>query len=89
MSELSEGAQLIYVNWVRMNATPFELGIDVGYSDEPGPPGAHPARLLMSWEHAKAMADLLSRNIAEYEAQAGVIREVFEKGEEDQVPDAD
>jgi hypothetical protein len=89
MSELAEGTQLIYVNWVRMSGTPFELGIDVGYNDEQGPPETFPARLVMSWEHVKAMADLLNRNIAEYEAQAGEIREVFEKGEENQGPNDD
>jgi hypothetical protein len=80
MAELPEGTQLIYANWVRMVGTPFELSIDIGYHDEQGPPERFPARIAMSWEHAKAVSDLLARNIADYEEQAGPIREVFEKG---------
>jgi len=67
---------------MRMNATIFDLAIDFGYHDEPGPPDAFPVRVAMSWEHAKALADLLARNIQAFEEDMGEIRD-FEEDEDD------
>lgn len=64
-----------------MNATLFDLAIDFGYHDEPGPPGAFPVRVAMSWEHAKALADLLAKNIKAYEDEVGQVRD-FEDDED-------
>jgi hypothetical protein len=70
--------QPIYANWVRSTATPFEMALEFGYSPEGGPPADVPVLVAMTWEHAKALADLLNSNLAAFEAQAGPIRNVFE-----------
>ena len=74
MAELPEDTQLVYANWVRMVATAYDLSMDFGYNHEQGPPERFPIRVAMSWEHAKALADLLQTNIAAYEAEIGTIR---------------
>ena len=65
-----------------MNATIFDLAIDFGYHDEAGPPDAFPVRVAMSWEHAKALADLLAENIQAYEKDIGEVRN-FEEADDD------
>jgi Protein of unknown function (DUF3467) len=81
IADLPENTKLVYANWVRMNATPFDLAIDLGYHDEPGPPDAFPVRVAMSWEHAKVLADLLAQNIKAYEDQVGEVRIFDEDGD--------
>lgn len=83
MTNVPEGTDLVYVNWVRTNATPFDIGIDVGYNDAPGPPDSYPVRLLMTWEHAKAFVELLERNIQSYEEEVGSLRDLIDRTEED------
>jgi hypothetical protein len=82
VGHLPEDTQLIYANWVRMTGTPFELSIDFGYNEVQGPPKKFPVRVAMSWEHAKALAELLQSNIVDYEQSVGPIREVFETGQD-------
>jgi hypothetical protein len=82
VAHLPEDTQLIYANWVRMMGTPFELSIDFGYNEVQGPPEKFPVRVAMSWEHAKALAELLQSNIVDYEQSVGPIREVFETGQD-------
>ncbi len=64
-----------------MNATLFDLAMDFGYADEPGPPDDFPVRVVMSWEHAKSLADLLAQNIQAYEEDIGEVRN-FEEDED-------
>jgi hypothetical protein len=78
IADLPENTKLVYANWARMNPTPYDLSIDFGYNDEPGPPKEFPVRLAMSWEHARTLAILLERNLKAYEEQAGEIREFEE-----------
>lgn len=82
MADLPEGTQLVYVNWVRAQSTPFDLGLDFGYNDAPGPPDSYPVRVVMSWEHAKAFIQLLENGLKSYEEQAGPVRDMVEGVEE-------
>ncbi|MBS1888413.1 MAG: DUF3467 domain-containing protein [Actinobacteria bacterium] len=87
MAELSPQTQLIYANWVRTNASPFDVALDFGYSPEQGPPDSIPVRVVMSWEEAKALVALLSENMADYEEQAGPIRKLFATQSEENAGD--
>jgi hypothetical protein len=79
---------LIYVNWFRTVPTAYDLGIDVGYRHyalEPQPA----ARLVMSWEYAVVVRDLLSKMIQTYEEETGesIRQEDLELGEAKFVPE--
>ena len=87
MAELPEGTQLVYANWVRTNSSPFDLSIDFGYTTAPGPPDEYPVRVVMSWEEAKGLLSLVAENVADYEDQAGPIRDLFESGPESDADD--
>jgi len=65
---------LVYANWVRLVPTPFDLALDVGYNTQSGPPDAFPARVVMSWEHALVLNELLLNALADYKKQAGELR---------------
>jgi hypothetical protein len=65
----------IYTNYVAMRGGAFDLAIDFGYrigDDEP----ELLTRVAMSWEHAAAVAALLTRQIAQYEEQMGSLPDI-------------
>jgi hypothetical protein len=67
---------VVYVNWVRTIASPFDLGLDLGYTTDPGPPPTFPVRAVMSWEEAKILSTLLVDAIEGYEENVGQIRDM-------------
>jgi hypothetical protein len=70
--EAPSGVQLIYVNWVGAQPGPFDLSIDVGYQGPPGPPQPI-ARMVMTWEHAKLLRDVMDALIEQREKNTGEI----------------
>lgn len=77
IAKLPEDTDLVYANWVRLNATLLDLSIDFGYVEEPltGPPeDGYPVRVVMSWEQAKGLIELLEDNVRVYEENVGRIR---------------
>jgi hypothetical protein len=65
----------IYTNYVAMRGGAFDVAIDFGYrvgDDEP----EMLTRVTMSWEHAVAVAALLSRQIEQYEQQMGSLPDI-------------
>jgi uncharacterized protein DUF3467 len=67
---------MVYANWVRAGQSPFDLTLDFGYRRKPGPPAKFPVRVVMSWEHAKALRAVLDSALTDYEKVAGPIREL-------------
>ena len=85
IAKLPDDTDLVYANWVRLNASLLDLSIDFGYVEEPftGPPeDGYPVRVVMSWEQAKGLIELLQDNIRVYEENVGQIRG-FDGEEED------
>ena len=73
----TEGAEkLVYANWMRISGTPFDLSLDLGYHNKPGPPDTFGVRVVMSFEHAKQLLTLVAGAVEQYEAQAGPIRDL-------------
>lgn len=66
---------MLYANWVRVAATPYEIALDFGYREDDAPPKAPDARIVMTWEHAKDVLMLLQNTVEQYEKQAGPIRD--------------
>jgi Protein of unknown function (DUF3467) len=66
---------LLYANWVRIAATPYDVALDFGYREDDGPPRVPDARVVMAWEHAKDVLTLLQNTVEQYEKQVGPIRE--------------
>jgi hypothetical protein len=79
---------VIYVNWVRTIASPYDLSLDLGYRTDPFPPPSFPVRAVMSWEQAKILQLLLNDAIENFEAEVGSIREVGGEIGEAMDPDA-
>ncbi|MBK5219341.1 MAG: DUF3467 domain-containing protein [Thermoleophilia bacterium] len=73
--------QLVYANWARYIAGPFDLSLDFGYNTEGGPPEKFPVRVAMSWEHAKLLHRLIGEAMDGYEEQAGAIRKLVDEVE--------
>jgi hypothetical protein len=79
--DLPDDTKLIYANWMRVNGTVYDVGIDFGYIDEKGPPDAYPVRVVMTWEHARLLLGLLERNLSSYEEQVRPVPD-FETSED-------
>ncbi len=67
--------KLVYANWVRLDATPYDVSMGFGYRLGPTPPKEPAVQLVMTWEHAKDLLLLLGNAIEQYEQQAGPIRD--------------
>ena len=65
----------IYVNWVRLGMSPYDLKMDLGFRANDGPPAEFPIRAVMAWEHAKELHSLLGDAIGDYEQEVGEIRD--------------
>lgn len=85
IAELPENTELIYANWVRLNGTLLDLSFDFGYAEEAfsGPPENFPARVVMSWESAKVLAELLNEHLRVYEESVGEVRDFGDGGKEE------
>jgi Protein of unknown function (DUF3467) len=81
-SDPTQGAErLVYANWSRYLAGPFDLSLDFGYNtQEGGPPDSFPVRVVLPWEHVKILAQFLEQAIKAYEDQAGEIRDLEDGG---------
>lgn len=66
---------VVYANWVRVESTPFDIAIDLGYRSDPSPPVRFPVRVITTWEHAAVLRDLLDSAISEYEEEIGALRD--------------
>jgi hypothetical protein len=79
---------MIYVNWVRIGMSPYDLTLDLGYRDSDLPPAEFPVRAVMTWEQATSLRSLLNDAISGYEAEVGPIRDFgLETGPARDVPD--
>jgi hypothetical protein len=69
-----------YVNWIRPDGNLYDLALELGYqrrlSDPPDPDTdvEWQAEVVMSWEEAAILADMLTSQIENYEAQVAPIR---------------
>lgn len=68
--------QLLYTNVAGIRGGAFDCSLELGYAIPPGgdeEPSVPQwlARVAMSWEHARALYNLLGDAIAKYEDQAG------------------
>lgn len=80
----------VYVNWARTGLSPFDLTLDLGYRTDDAPPPEFPVRAVMTWEHAKSLAELLTDAVHQYETEVGEIRDFgFETGPARSVADLD
>jgi len=59
--------------------SPYDLILDLGFRTEDAPPPTFPIRVVMSWEQAKSLSDLLQFSVQEYESEVGEIREFGEE----------
>ena len=71
-----QAQSLVYVNWIRVGSSPFELSLDLGYRANPAPPGEFPVSAVMTWEQAKQLRGLLDDAIESYESDVGPIRDL-------------
>ncbi len=67
---------LVYANWVRLEATPYDVSMDFGYRPTEEPPRDFPVRLVMTWEHAKDVLLLLDNAVKQYGENVGAIRDL-------------
>ena len=66
----------VYSNWVRAASTPCDLSLDFGYRRREGPPQEFPVRVVMSWEHARVLHEIIAVALSDYEEAAGSIRDL-------------
>jgi Protein of unknown function (DUF3467) len=66
-----------YANAMAIHGGPYDVALDFGQRVGAEDPDWQ-FRILTNWEHAKAMAEALSRVIEQYEADLGVVRDVEE-----------
>lgn len=64
---------LVYANWVRLVPGPLDLGLDAGYFAPDTPPRPM-LRLVLTWEHAKILHQLLGSIIEQREGNVGEIK---------------
>ncbi len=68
--------KLVYANWVRLEATPYDISMDFGYRSTENPPKDFPVHLVMTWEHAKDLLLLLDNAVKQYGENVGAIRDL-------------
>ena len=67
----------------------LDVAIDFGYVEESfmGPPeDGYPVRVVMSWEQAKGLIELLQENVKLFEEHVGKIRDFEGEGDDDDDP---
>ena len=69
----TEGVSLVYANTTLAGGTPWKLSLDFGYAAGGGPFEPE-VRVVMSWEQANALREMLGGMVAKYEKDFGQIR---------------
>ena len=71
-------APVIYVNSAQVRVTPYDFQLLLGQTTEPGPGNTivvnNLVTVVMSPQHAKALADILSRHVQAFEILMGQIQ---------------
>jgi Protein of unknown function (DUF3467) len=67
--------KLVYANWVRLDATPYDVSMQFGYRMGETPPKDPAVQLVMTWEHAKDVLTLLGGAVEQYDKNVGTIRD--------------
>jgi hypothetical protein len=80
--------QMVYANVAGIRGGPFDVSLEFGYlvpqgSKEEAVPPAWLVRVGMSWEHLRALHQLIGDQLASYEEQVGSIREIERTGRAD------
>lgn len=70
MIEPDSTLPVVYANWFRLLAAPYDVTFDLGYraGDLPPNPGV---RLVLAWEHAIAIRDAINHAVENYEKATG------------------
>jgi hypothetical protein len=66
----SHGPPMVYANWLRLLAAPYDLTLDLGYRVGDLEPKTD-VRLVLSWEHAVAMRDAIDHAVENYQKATG------------------
>jgi hypothetical protein len=66
---------LVYANWARLDANPYDVSLEFGYRMGEAPPKEPAVHLVLTWEYAKDILLLLGNAVEQYEKQAGPIRD--------------
>ncbi len=78
---VAQALPLFYANQAGLRPGPFDIALDFGYlaaGAEGEPPAGTQwiARVAMSWEHARALHDLLGEQIRNYEENVGPLPDI-------------
>jgi hypothetical protein len=73
--------QLVYANTAGIRGGPFDASLEFGYVIPPGEgedprPPIWAVRVAMSWEHVRALHELLGAQLKKYEAQVGKLPDI-------------
>jgi Protein of unknown function (DUF3467) len=73
-----EGLPIVYTNLLRTIPSPFEFALDFGYiaprAEMPTEPPRGQVRVVMSWEYAKLLRDMLQEAVEQREGNVGEIQ---------------
>ena len=64
---------LVYANRVQASGTPWDLSLEFAYEGGDGA-AKHGVRVVVAWEQAAALQDLLAKMVTRYERELGAIR---------------
>jgi Protein of unknown function (DUF3467) len=74
-----EGVPIVYTNLLRTIPSPFEFGLDFGYiapsAEMPLEAPRAQLRVVMSWEYAKLLRDMMQEAIENRESNVGEIQQ--------------
>jgi hypothetical protein len=75
MSDQDNRQALVYANQLGATPSPFDFAIDFAYVEPPaGVPPDSGVRVVMTWEFAKVLRDVLNSAIDQREGNVGEIR---------------
>lgn len=78
-----DGVPRVHANAMQALGGPFDVTLEFGYRWDPEREPDPQARVTMSWEHAKAMAQALVQAVENYEQQVGNLPDVTAVRRED------
>jgi hypothetical protein len=67
---------MIYANTMSATGGPIELSLDFGYQLPPNGDTTWAIRIVVAWEHARLIHDLLGESIERYAREVGDIRDL-------------